>query len=498
MLLIPKKYYDLPSEGAFLGSLIVDKTLIATAREVLPPNDIYKPEHRTIYDAIVDTWERCNDFDLVMLHATLTANGTYESVGGREYLTEIAYAVPSSASRDYYAKIIHEHAVIRRQYVAYNAAMRALDAAGPIPDRLDAAAKAMAEIPLHEGNGKPKIVLEPMDTIEPVAIDWLWANRIPAGMVSLIVGLPGQGKSFISLDMAAKISRGTQWPDGSPCQKGKVLLFALEEDPAVSTRPRLDACGADCSRILLFKGIQHHGVESETIDIHQHLPTLEKTIAEQPDLRMVVFDPITSVMGGADQNSQAEVRDALTLLAQFAKRTGVAVVGISHFAKRTDTAAVYKTLGSVSFAAVARSVWCVHRDPISEENPSPPRLFLPIKANYSIEAQGLSFEIVNGGVEWSTATITRTIDEAIKPDKRKQQAVNNDAVDFLKDILSDGQEHLAVEIYAEAKQAGISEDRLGRATTNLGMYRGHGKRKSTADGKYYWSLPNHSMDGDML
>ena len=56
-----------------------------------------------------------------------------------------------------------------------------------------------------------------MSEIEPREIVWLWENRFPAGQISLIVGTPGFGKSFVTCDMAARISVGAAWPDGTPC-----------------------------------------------------------------------------------------------------------------------------------------------------------------------------------------------------------------------------------------------------------------------------------------
>jgi RecA/RadA recombinase len=38
--------------------------------------------------------------------------------------------------------------------------------------------------------------------------DWLWANRIPRGRVTLIEGEAGAGKSFVALDLAARMTSG--------------------------------------------------------------------------------------------------------------------------------------------------------------------------------------------------------------------------------------------------------------------------------------------------
>ncbi len=59
---------------------------------------------------------------------------------------------------------------------------------------------------------KPRLQL-PM-VAEP--IQWLWPGKIPLGRVTLIEGPAGAGKSTLALDLAARVSSGKAWPDGSP------------------------------------------------------------------------------------------------------------------------------------------------------------------------------------------------------------------------------------------------------------------------------------------
>ena len=92
-------------------------------------------------------------------------------------------------------------------------------------------------------------VLLRMQDVEPRTVQWLWPNRIAAGRMTLIVGVPGVGTSFIECDMASRVSTGTPWPDETKCPKGAVLLVCAEDDPHDTIRPRLDARHADVSRI---------------------------------------------------------------------------------------------------------------------------------------------------------------------------------------------------------------------------------------------------------
>ena len=49
--------------------------------------------------------------------------------------------------------------------------------------------------------------------VPPAEVAWLWPGRIALGKVTLLAGDPGLGKSFVTLDIAARVSRGASWPD---------------------------------------------------------------------------------------------------------------------------------------------------------------------------------------------------------------------------------------------------------------------------------------------
>jgi len=106
-----------------------------------------------------------------------------------------------------------------------------------------------------------RLIVKRLSDVEPVPVQWLWFPRFAQGKVSLLVGNPGVGKSFASLDIVSRISTGALWPDGdnlpdgSNCaQKGSSLLLTAEDGLDDTVRPRLDRMGADCSRIFAIQG----------------------------------------------------------------------------------------------------------------------------------------------------------------------------------------------------------------------------------------------------
>ena len=100
--------------------------------------------------------------------------------------------------------------------------------------------------------------------VKPMPVELLWPGRVALGKVTLLAGDPGLGKSLVTLDMAARVSRGVAWPDDPTAdgQAGSVVLLSAEDDLADTIRPRLDAAGADNNRITALTAVRHSDPDS--------------------------------------------------------------------------------------------------------------------------------------------------------------------------------------------------------------------------------------------
>ena len=118
--------------------------------------------------------------------------------------------------------------------------------------RFDEVAQFTLSFASHE------ILISPLDddvpdnTIEHLLVDQIWPRILAhrgqlvlhaAGVTSptgaiLFVGQSGRGKSTLTLYMAALVSNGGIWPDGSPCPRGNVAFITCEDDPADTLVPR--------------------------------------------------------------------------------------------------------------------------------------------------------------------------------------------------------------------------------------------------------------------
>jgi len=234
---------------------------------------------------------------------------------------------------------------------------------------------------------------EPMDKMrDDGGTRWLWPGRVALDALCVIAGDPGLGKSVLTLDIAAHASRGAPWPDESGfAPVTSVLLMSAEDDFVNTIRPRLVAAGADLTRVIALKGIVEGRDKSlaRMLDISQDLEALQESIEAVPPPRLLVIDPISAYLGAVSENANAEVRSLLRPLAEMAASTETAIVLVSHLRKAKGSS-LHRIIGSIAFAAVARSAVVVQRvkDVGGQE-----RRLVPVKCNLEVTRTALRFRV---------------------------------------------------------------------------------------------------------
>ncbi|GHV79457.1 hypothetical protein AGMMS49944_12480 [Spirochaetia bacterium] len=237
---------------------------------------------------------------------------------------------------------------------------------------------------------EPTAIIKPFSEIKPEPITWLWKNRIAIGKLTIYAGDPGLGKSQGTLDLAARVSLGKAFPDGSPCMLGDTIILSSEDDPGDTIRPRLDALEADVSRISIIKGERAPDGSAKPMNLLKVLTFMDaiNQIREKGhDFHLLIVDPLDGFLDGGDSNSNEEVRAALDGLCSLAERERFAIVGIKHLNKSKGDAA-YRVGGSIAFTAKARSVWIFTKDREKDRC-----LFLPQKNNLGPGGGGFQYSI---------------------------------------------------------------------------------------------------------
>lgn len=375
-------------------------------------------------------------------------------------------------------------------------------AAGEIRDRLEALAGEAPECGPDPVPGARTPMTARLADVTPEPVRWLWPGRIPRGKLTMLAGDPGLGKSFITLDLASRTSTGAGWPDrpGEPGDApGGVVLLSAEDDVADTIRPRLDAAGADVTRIIALNAVRRYDAEAgwteANFSLAADLAALEQAIAQEGNCRLVIIDPISAYLGGTDSHKNADTRGLLAPLAKLAAKHDVAIVAVTHL-RKGEGPAVYRTMGSLAFVAAARAAFAVMPD--QEDDSGRRRLFLPVKQNLAADVGGLAYHLGTGGhaqpvVHWHADAVTISADEALAPRRGPDPDARQEAEEWLTAALADGPRP-ASELKAEAKETGIAEKTLKRAKKALrvtSLRVGYGEK-----GSFSWAMPAAGSAGE--
>ena len=357
----------------------------------------------------------------------------------------------------------------------------------------------------QEGHVTAKPEIHPsgilLSEVKTEQVSWLWRGWIARGKLSVIDGDPGLGKSAAVLDIVARLSTGRPFPDGSRCESGAggVIILSAEDGLADTIKPRLDAAGADTSRILSLATISVEGEDGRherLLSVPEDIPLIEHEI-ERVGAKLVIVDPLMAFLSGEiNSHKDQDVRRALAPLAAMAERTGVAVHVVRHLSKGDGKSPIYRGGGSIGIIGAARMGSLVAKDPQDENR----RVMAPTKNNLAIQPKSLLYtleEADNGAVKvvWSGES-ELSAGDLLQTSNGAEAEARTEAEYFLSSLLADGPVPAAT-ILEEAKAAGITESTLRRAKKNLGITpkrenNPHGHR---GEGRWVWELPKLTMSG---
>lgn len=141
-----------------------------------------------------------------------------------------------------------------------------------------------------------------MSDVQTQPIEWLWYPFIPYGKLTIIQGDPGDGKTTLALNIAAKLSNGKGLENEIMTQEPVTIIYQTAEDGLADTvKPRLENAEADCSKILVID-------ESSKL-LSMTDERLEKALI-QTNAKVLILDPIQAYLGGGiDMNRANEARN---------------------------------------------------------------------------------------------------------------------------------------------------------------------------------------------
>ncbi|MDR6634209.1 hypothetical protein J2X72_003009 [Phyllobacterium sp. 1468] len=332
-------------------------------------------------------------------------------------------------------------------------------------------------------------------------IDWLWPAYLARGMHFIIHGQPDAGKGTVVASIVGIVTSGGKWPTGEQAPKGSVLWLNAEDAENYVLAPRLEAAGADRSKVYFVKGTPLPDGGERGFDLKKDLARLEQQIEVLGDVVLVVLDPLNSYLPGINMNDQIEVRRALDPAKEMADRTGVTILSIAHDIKGQGAiTSVSKIAGSGAYGQAARGAFVVDHEDRDDKDGL--RRFMADKFNIGAKPNGLGFRIAGKIVQesgldipssyavWEADPLDIGAEEAMRDaeDGKAKSGALGSAKDFLSALLMLGPVTVT-EIESEAKSAGISMRTVRRAKDELSIQ----SIKDGLSGRWSWSLPGGGL-----
>lgn len=323
-------------------------------------------------------------------------------------------------------------------------------------------------------------------------IQWIWPGWLPRAKLSILAGAGGCGKTTLAISLAARLSKGDSWPDGSKCEAaGNVVIWSGEDGIADTIIPRLTAADADLNRVHIIEGLRDQSGNRRQFDPAANFALLNEAAARIDGVSLLIFDPLINLIRG-DMHRANEVRQGLQMVVDFAERHCCAVLGISHLSKGTSqSSAANRVIGSQAFSALARTVLVAEKDQYSEA-----RVLVRAKSNVSIDSGGIEYFVepivideqlettcIRWGeaIEGSAEAILAAIEQTNSP---IPASAIQEACSFLKETLQAGPVAITA-LKSLAEESCISWASVRRARKKLGI-RSH---KTGMQGGWALGLP---------
>ncbi|MFA5890536.1 MAG: replicative DNA helicase [Actinomycetota bacterium] len=230
--------HNLEAEESVLGSMLLSKTAVGEALEIVRPDDFYREAHATICASIRDLFTQGEPVDAITVSEELRRRGKLEEIGGGPYIHTLVSSVPTAANATFYARIVGELSTLRR---LIDAATTVAQEAYEVPEDVEGMVNRAEELMLGVASGRIRqdfvpirdLLAESMDHIEALAARGAEITGVPtgftdldrmlagmqAGNLILVAARPAMGKSAFAVNVAQYVAQTAELP---------VVIFSLE------------------------------------------------------------------------------------------------------------------------------------------------------------------------------------------------------------------------------------------------------------------------------
>ena len=356
--------HDLDAEESLLGAMLLSRDAIASALELCAADDFYKPNHGHIFGAVTALYTRGEAADPVTVADELRRSGLLDAVGDASVLTSLQVNTPSTANATYYARIVEEHALLRRLVgVAGEIAELGYSVPEDVAEVIDRAETLVFDVaqrrvvdtmsPLRELLGQSLDHLESLynrgETITGVPTGYKSLDELLAGLQKsnlVVIGArPSMGKTACALGIVSHAAVHSRVP---------VLLFSLEMSHLELTQ-RLLCSDARVDSNRMRTGSLHENDWTKISDSIGRLGDAPIYIDDNPNvtvmdirakarrlkaregLGLVVVDYLQLMTGrNRAENRQVEVSEISRGLKVLARELDLPVVALSQLSRNLE------------------------------------------------------------------------------------------------------------------------------------------------------------------
>lgn len=345
------------------------------------------------------------------------------------------------------------------------------------------ARRAFEELTRHDPPVIEPVTMQCMADIPTEPLLPIWSGIIYRRKVALFPGDPGVGKSLLSCDIAARVTRGADWPGGEPAiiDPSNVIILSGEDDAGDTIKPRCIAAGADVSKVFIIKDVvETQGGEVSALSLDKHIKYIhEKVLSVKA--KLLIIDPISAFEGDRDSNKNSIIRALINKLRQYAIEGDYAVLVITHFNKpgeKLTAAAIHRVMGSMGLVAACRTSHAFVRDPEDREH----LMLLPIKVNLGPDIGGFGCRIALDHkqnlrppppyLKWDDELIKdQNIDDVLaqpSPREQAQKIKEQKVLEWLDGVLMPGEKMLSTEFNEKFERLGYSAKMVRKNMPKLG------------------------------
>ena len=357
---------NIDAEKSLLGAVLIDEETLADISEHVTSKDFYERRHATIYDGMMNLYEKHNPVDLLTLTDELKSKNQLEVIGGSAYLTELTNYVPTSAHAEAYAELVAQKAVRRRLIKAsseisefgYNEDTTTQE----LLEKAEAELFSVSDQSLKQDLTSIETILtESFDRIEElhrnkgqlrgVRTGYRDLDNMTAGLqrsdLIILAARPAMGKTTLVTNLAYNVASIAKQP---------VLFFSLEmSKEQLVDRMLADAAGVDAWNIRtgnlsdddFGKLSEAMGELAEApiyIDDTPGMTVLEmRTKARRANhehpLGLIIIDYLQLMQGSgrSDGNRVQEVGEISRGLKLIARELNVPVIALSQLSRSVET-----------------------------------------------------------------------------------------------------------------------------------------------------------------